>query len=1005
MLTSNEKQSISKLFNNIEKNDEFEIMFNNYKNDNKLSLTTFIKVMKYLKFRSTNEKLKLYESTILDIINPIDNTSVYRISIKNIDDINKVLSLVYHKKNDDIFLFLIEHYSDNEHFEFIKKIKDKNKIFDLNSYDIRFRVAVENNLELKKIKKEEIHNESIVFRYKQRLTLEITKDLVVDLTMIKTSNDINKINNTNSTYELEIDYSPKSKKIGLDLILDEMIKIKKLIENTEIIISTQESKKIIDNYKSLVYDRNKNINNLYSMQPISAEVQHIVDNIPNVYSVTDKADGDKYQLFIHNNETFLIENNLNIKKININISNVGSSIFEGELIYLPKVKKHIFMLFDCFYYNNKDLRNEQLLEKRIEKIYELCDKIPNSKPYKVKPFDGTYSISKQKEHYQKEIELYFNDLNKKIDNLKDTTLLIFPKLFLFPLGGNNSEVYLFSSLIWNNCTNNQKVNCPYELDGIIYTGIKQKYKKDRKEHQYPIYKYKPPHTNSLDVFIKFEMNKDTGKYMDIFDNSIPSTFKNKEFRVTNLFVGGVSNGFEVPIPFMPEINNDQIYLPIVNGQVRDLEGNIIIDNTVIEIVYNNNSIVPHQYRWSVLKTRWDKTESVNKYKKKYGNFSDFAVRIWKSMTEDVTIEEINNLAIPENYTSQKKILSSRLTSSVISTQKQQDAYYQKTTNLCKKMRSFNNFIKSIIFYTYCVPKKLEKGGKIIRQSILDIGCGRGGDLAKMYHSKVGEYVGIDPDLTGIYSSSDGAIARYNFFRNKFPNFPKTTFLHADARGKFDAESQIKILNNTSDENKKALGKIFTKEKKFDIISAQFSIHFVCDSDISINNFDYNIKSYLKKDGYFIFTIFDSNLVNNLFDKSNKYTSYYTTDEGERKVLYEIVKKYTDEQYKNKLCNPIDVHMSWINNENKYIEESLLSKDKLINKVKSMGMELVDTDLFSNLYYLNKPFFKDVIQFEANEKNKQFYQTVGEFFGNLKGEDKESRDWAFLYRYYIFRKTE
>ena len=412
MLTSDEKKSIEKLFNNIGKNDEFEVMFNNYKVDNKLSLTTFIKVMKYLKYRSNNEKLKLYETTNLDIINPIDNTSVYRISIKNIDHINKVLSLVYTKKNEDIFLFLIEHYSDNDNFDFIKKIKDKTKIVDLNSFDIRFRVSIEDNLptsEFKKIKKEDINSESIVFRYKQRLTLEITEDLVIDLTMIKTSNNINKINNTNSTYELEIDYSNKSKKIKLDSIIDEMIKIKKIINNTEIITSSQENKKMIDTYKSLVYDRNRNINNLYSMQPISAEVQHIVDNIPNVYAVTDKADGDKYQLFVHNDETFLIENNLNIKKINMKVPNLGSSIFEGELIYLPKFKKHIFMLFDCFYYNGKDLRNEELLNKRIEKIYELCDKIPNSKPYKIKSFGEKFSISKQKEHYQKEIELYFNN--------------------------------------------------------------------------------------------------------------------------------------------------------------------------------------------------------------------------------------------------------------------------------------------------------------------------------------------------------------------------------------------------------------------------------------------------------------------------------------------------------------------------------------------------------------------------------------------------------------------
>lgn len=1001
MFTPDIENKIKKLYENIEKDDEFEIMFNNYKSDNKLALSSFVQVAKYFKWRSDKDNLNLSELVILDIF-----YSSIRISIKTNDNINKFLSGVYQLNSKEIIKILLEQYYKKDNFEFITKLKNKDNIIDVDDFDIRFRKTKEKDLNEQNIKDtlKELENDAnpnIKFRYKQRMSLQLGEDFVGDLTIIKTSDNISNLTNVNKTYELELDYSPTNlkSKMSLEKILLETNLIKTVLSETHILISKEEELKVLKDYQNIIYDGNTNVKYLYTMQPVSAEVQHFLDYIPNKYSVTDKADGNKYQLLITENNCYLISSNLKITKLSLSVENVNDSLFEGEYIYIAEQNKWIFMIFDCLVYKEENIRNNSNLSQRLSYIYKLCNIINKKESYKVADFSGAFSNDNVRKHYQREIEKYFEELNNEIKNSKK--ILLYPKLFLIPNGSNNSEVFLFSELIWINCTKNSSVNCPYVLDGIIYTGLNQKYTNNKREQKLAIYKYKPPSTNSLDVYVTFEKNVEKGTYMDIFDNSLPDKISYKEFRVCNFFVGSREGDKEIPSPFLPAENNNEAFLPLINGHVRDIEGNIIQDKTVIEIIYNNNPNLPHQYRWSVLRTRWDKTESVNKYNKRYGNFTDVATRVWKSIIEAVTIEEIVNLAKPDNYATQMKILESRLSSSIISSEKQQDVYYQKITNLIKKMRDYHNWIKSVLIYTYCSPAKRNKDGKIVRQSVLDIGCGRGGDILKWYHARVGEYVGFDIDFEGIYSSTDGAINRYNHLKKKFPNFGKVTYLQADGSIKLNAEDQSKGLSNISTENKKSIEKIFTSDRKFDIISSQFAIHYLFSDETSINNFIHNIKSFLRKNGYILLTLFDADLVNNLFQDSDKYTSNYTDEDGQRQKLYEIVKKY--DKFNKNVGNPINVLMSWINDD--YIQEYLVSKELLVNTMKKAGCRLVDTDTFKNVYEINKPYFTEVIKYEENPKNKIFYERVAEYYTNLSGADKESKNYSFLNRYYIFQKTE
>lgn len=299
--------------------------------------------------------------------------------------------------------------------------------------------------------------------------------------------------------------------------------------------------------------------------------------------------------------------------------------------------------------------------------------------------------------------------------------------------------------------------------------------------------------------------------------------------------------------------------------------------------------------------------------------------------------------------------------------------------------------------------------------VLDIGVGRGGDLMKLYHAKVKSAVGIDVNESGIFSGSDGAISRYNVMKKKMPGFPRMSLMVADAGQKFDYTNQS-TLGKMNDQNIKLLKQVFgenensSKHYTFDVINAQFMVHYLLQNTNTWNNFCSNINKYLRSDGYLLITTLDGNMVNNAFGTKGSISCDYI-DEGQPRKLFDIIRKYNDKLDLSKLKTTeenlglaIDVHIPIFMDEGVYQTEYLVNPSFLIRELKKKcNMRLVESESFQNIYYVYEDFFKNTANYESKSETRKFFNDVKQFY-NLN--DDITNKWfqySKLNRLYIFQK--
>lgn len=1063
----------SDMFKRVIPGMEFEFIFFS-KKGHQMNKEKYVLLLKYMRNMAKIKKLQVTipdrtldfgftsrssstQSTDSETDESETENTVYRTTVSGTTNINRILNRLsdIQNKNYVIYKFLLHTLKKNnadKYLNFMVKSRGSADTVDIDDLNMRARLSKEEDLtdfvidstkieeNLDKlltdttldIESRKAFNKKIFFRLKERTSLIIEEDddhfIRIDLTDTKTTRDLRKINDVVSNYELEIEYGIKTKTKPKSSHLDTMFEISenllKLIQQSSFIMSNSMSDKIIQYYKS-ISNIDTHISHIVARQPVSLEVQHVTEILPNKYAVSDKADGDRCFLIIFQNSVYLINSNLTVKDTGIvldkKLATYNGTILDGEYIYLPKEKRHVYMCFDCLRSGSTDTKSILSFTKRLEyadKVIEDCFVFKGQTGFKFKalPTQDTFDVDAISQFYGKELSRFYEVLNKDVKIVKEYPL-IRRKYFMSVLGAVRWEIFKYSVEFWSKYSEDSSTKFPYLLDGLIYHPLEQAYVTNVNESKYLEYKWKPPTKNSIDLYIEFKKDPQTGKILDVYDNSLSDdkldgsgdtgTVRNKTYRICKLYVGKSVNGREMPVPFEQNYGDSNAYIYRKEGEIRDISGDIITDKTVVEFYYQNDPAIIPQQRWVPIKTRYDKTESVEKYGKRYGNYSTTADKIWRSIINPVLMDDFIELAKGNTnkrnfYDIKIKELNSKITHQSVVAANKENKYYQIVTELASTMRQFHNFIKSNLIYTYC-NKMYQSNTQL---SILDIGFGRGGDIGKYYYTEVAYLVGIDIDSMGFTSPVDGAISRYNNFRRKKPNFPKMYFIQADARALLDYDSQIKSLSGMEEINKKLLLKFFPSDSKtslFDRINCQFAMHYFLKDTLSWSNFKQNLKNHLRSGGYFIATTFDAKEVLKVMKDQDTYTVYYDDSNGNKKKFFEIVKRYdVDGSSPIQPGSGIDVFMSWAFNEGNYQTEYLVDFDFIKKDLEDADLELVDSDLFSNQLTVHRKFLQEAVLFESSNETKEYMANVSRYYNNSDMNNK-CMQYTNLHRYFVFRK--
>ena len=474
---------------------------------------------------------------------------------------SKCIMCINNKNRIELFL-----NDDNKIISYEEIVKKKMKNYDFPKLNMRLTVSRETLISkstknIQNIIKNKYSNIGC-FRYKDRVSF--SKGIWrFDLTKVYDINDkityskfLELISKNNLDYRLEAeieyigDFSHNLKK-ELEQIYNEIEYILKLNNNILELISKQIKNKEFKILKNLNVEKWSSKQLMTSVQNLNLiTLNDIINNKLN-YSITEKADGERYLLYIQGENIYCIDKSLNLNfvktsKLNNIIknhkdisSNLSNKLYLFDVEFISE--NNLYLIFDCIIFDDKDI-SSLTLDKRINYIEKINLK---------------YSNIIIKKHILSKKDTFFNICKK---------------------------IYLDSKY-------------KYDIDGLIFTPIEEQYRAN-------VYKWKPPKEQSVDFFIiityRNRLNKSKLELiLDLYVTAPSNKFKYNKSKFKHI------NPKSKYIPFLFSKNNKILVEDRNNELFYIKKEEVIIKNkSVIEMTYFNGSWFPH-------KNRFDKDKQYN----------------------------------------------------------------------------------------------------------------------------------------------------------------------------------------------------------------------------------------------------------------------------------------------------------------------------------------------------------------------------------------------------------